>query len=69
VTRSAVALRRRNSAPEHGTPVQLAEAMQNLSELFRAGRADVITDDIENLTGVAPKTFRDWCELHVDEFR
>jgi uncharacterized protein YbjT (DUF2867 family) len=54
---------------EHGTPVQLAEAMQNLNELFRAGRAGVIADDIENLTGVAPRTFRDWCERHVDEFR
>jgi uncharacterized protein YbjT (DUF2867 family) len=54
---------------EHGTPVQLAEAMQNLNELFRAGRAGVIADDIENLTGIAPRTFRDWCERHVDEFR
>ncbi len=52
----------------HGTPVQLAEAMQNLNELFRAGRAGVIADDIENLTGVAPRTFRDWCERHVDMF-
>jgi len=58
-----------NEAIEHGTPVQLAEAMQNLNELFRAGRAGVITDDIENLTGVAPRTFRDWAERHADEFR
>jgi uncharacterized protein YbjT (DUF2867 family) len=54
---------------EHGTPVQLAKAMQNLNELFRAGRAGVIADDIENLTGLAPRTFRDWCERHIDEFR
>jgi uncharacterized protein YbjT (DUF2867 family) len=54
---------------ERGTPVELAEAMQHLNELFRAGRAGVIADDIENLTGVAPRTFRDWCESHVDEFR
>jgi len=53
----------------HGTPVQLAEAMQNLNELFRVGRAGVIADDIENLTGVAPRTFRDWCKRHIDEFR
>ena len=53
---------------EHGTPVQLAEAMQNLNELFRAGRAGVIADDIENLTGVAPRTFRDWCERHATAF-
>ena len=43
--------------------------MQNLNELFRAGRAGVIADDIENLTGLAPRTFRDWCERHIDEFR
>src|SRR5664280_1159297 len=41
----------------------------NLNDLFRAGRAGVIADDLENLTGVAPRTFRDWCERHVDEFR
>jgi uncharacterized protein YbjT (DUF2867 family) len=56
-------------AIQHGTPPQLAEAMQNLNELFRAGRAGVIADDIENLTGIAPRTFRDWCERHADEFR
>jgi uncharacterized protein YbjT (DUF2867 family) len=54
---------------EHGTPPPAAEALQNLNEMFRAGRAGVITDDIENLTGVAPRTFRDWCERHVDTFR
>ncbi len=56
-------------AIENGTPAQLAGALQNLNELFRAGRAGVIADDIENLTGVAPRTFRDWCERHIDEFR
>jgi uncharacterized protein YbjT (DUF2867 family) len=54
---------------EQGTPVPLAEAMKNLNELFRAGRAGVIADDIENLTGVAPRTFRDWCERHAGELR
>jgi len=54
---------------QRGTPVQLAEAMQNLNELFRAGRAGVIADDIENLTGSAPGTFRDWCERHLNAFR
>jgi uncharacterized protein YbjT (DUF2867 family) len=54
---------------EHGTPIQLAEAMKNLNELFRAGRAGVMADDIGNLTGIAPGTFRDWCERHVDEYR
>jgi uncharacterized protein YbjT (DUF2867 family) len=56
-------------AIENGTPAQLAGALQNLNELFRAGRAGVIADDIENLTGIAPRTFRDWCERHINEFR
>ena len=30
--------------------------------------AGQIADDIENLTGVAPRSFPDWCERHVDEF-
>ena len=54
---------------EQGTPPPAAEALQNLNEMFRAGRAGVIADDVENLTGVAPRTFRDWCERHVDLFR
>ena len=56
-------------AIERGTPVQLAEAMQNLNEMFRARLVGQISDDIENLTGIAPATFRDWCERHVDAFR
>jgi len=52
-----------------GTPAPRAAALQNLNELFRAGRAGVIADDIANLTGVAPRTFRAWCERHIDAFR
>ena len=54
---------------EQGTPVPLAEALQNLNELFRVGRAGVIADDIENVTGVVPGTFRTWCERHIEAFR
>ena len=43
--------------------------MKDLNELFRAGRASVIADDIENLTGVAPGSFHDWCERHIAEFQ
>lgn len=55
-------------AIERGTPAQLVEAMRDLNELFRARRVGQIGDDVENLTGTAPATFRDWCERHVDEF-
>jgi uncharacterized protein YbjT (DUF2867 family) len=53
---------------EKGTPKEMAGALQNLNELFRAGRAGVMTSDIENLTGVAPRTFREWCKRHVASF-
>jgi uncharacterized protein YbjT (DUF2867 family) len=55
-------------AIEGGMPVRLAQAMQDLNELFRARRVGQIGDDIENLTGVAPATFRQWCERHIDDF-
>ncbi|WBP86316.1 NAD(P)H-binding protein [Kitasatospora cathayae] len=53
---------------EQGTPPEMAVAVQNLNELFRAGRAGVVSDDITNLTGIAPRTFRQWCEEHAGEF-
>lgn len=53
---------------DRGTPEPEARALQNLHELFRAGRAGVLTDDVENLTGIAPRTFRQWCEQHRGEF-
>lgn len=51
-----------------GMAKPLAAAMRNLNELFRAGRASVRTDDIMNLTGATPRTFRAWCESHAAEF-
>jgi uncharacterized protein YbjT (DUF2867 family) len=53
----------------HGTPAEMAGAVQNLNELFRAGRAGVLADDIANLTGLAPRTFREWAEHHADAFK
>jgi uncharacterized protein YbjT (DUF2867 family) len=54
---------------EHGTPAEMAGAVQNLNELFRAGRAGVLADDITNLTGLAPRTFREWAEHHAGAFK
>jgi uncharacterized protein YbjT (DUF2867 family) len=56
-------------AIQRGTPVALAQATRDLNEMFRARLVGQISDDIENVTGVAPATFRDWCERHVDKFR
>jgi len=51
-----------------GTPEPQARALQNLHELFRAGRSGFLADDVENLTGVAPRTFREWAENHRADF-
>jgi uncharacterized protein YbjT (DUF2867 family) len=58
-----------DSAIQRGTPPQLAGAMEALNELFRAGRAGFVTDDVENLTGKAPATFRAWVERNAGAFR
>ncbi|GAA5039296.1 uncharacterized protein YbjT (DUF2867 family) [Thermocatellispora tengchongensis] len=54
---------------EHGTPEDLAQTVRNLNELVRAGRAGVVAEDITNLTGIAPRTFREWCEDNDRVFR
>ena len=50
-------------APRHQVP------WLGPARLFGPGRASVIADDIANLTGVAPRSFSDWCERHADMFR
>ena len=54
---------------KHGMRADRADALRQLNEIFRAGRAGVVTDDVENLTGTAPCTFRAWCERNADAFR
>lgn len=53
---------------ETGMPERTAHAVRDLNELFRAGRAGVLSDDIKNLTGTAPRTFDQWCAAHPDMF-
>jgi uncharacterized protein YbjT (DUF2867 family) len=57
------------AAIERGTPPEEAHLIERLNEVLRAGRAGFVTDDVENITGIAPGTFRDWCERHADAFR
>lgn len=54
---------------EQGVPAEQAHAVQDLNEMFRAGRAGFLSDDIENLTGTPGGTFRAWAERHSDAFR
>ena len=57
------------AAIQQGTPPEQAHLMERLNETFRARRSVNITDDVENITGVAPGTFRGWCQRHADAFR
>ena len=57
------------AAIQRGTPPEQAHLMERLNEVFRGRRSVAITDDVENITGVAPATFRDWCQRHADAFR
>jgi uncharacterized protein YbjT (DUF2867 family) len=57
------------AAIQQGTPPEQARLMERLNEVFRARRAVAITDDVENITGTAPATFRDWCERNAGAFR
>jgi uncharacterized protein YbjT (DUF2867 family) len=57
------------AAIERGTPPEQAHLMERLNEVLRARRSVNITDDVENITGTAPMTFRDWCAGHIDAFR
>jgi len=57
------------AAIKRGTPPEQAQFMERVNEVYRARRSVNITDDVENITGTAPATFRDWCERHADAFR
>lgn len=53
---------------ERGTPPHMAAARQNLDELFALSRAGIVTDDVYNLTGNAPRSFRTWVQNHTAAF-
>jgi len=57
------------AAIEQGTPPELAHMMEKLNNGLRTGAAGFITDDVENVTGKAPGTFRAWCERNAAAFR
>lgn len=53
---------------ERGTAPPMAAARQNLDELFALSRAGIITDDVYNLTGNTPRSFRTWVQNHTAAF-
>lgn len=46
----------------------MAAARQNLDELFALSRAGILTDDVRNLTGTPPRSFRTWVQNHTAVF-
>jgi uncharacterized protein YbjT (DUF2867 family) len=57
------------AAVERGMLPEQAHRMERLNEVLRTRRALNITDDIQNITGTTPGTFRGWCERNADAFR
>ena len=57
------------AAIQRGTAPEQARLMEHLYETLRARRWVAVTDDVENITGIAPGTFRAWCERSADAFR
>jgi len=53
---------------EAGMEPRMAGARQDLDELFVLHRAGIVTDDVFNLTGNAPRSFRTWVENHTAAF-
>jgi hypothetical protein len=51
-----------------GAPAELVTATRDLNELFRAGRAAMLTDVVERLTGRPPATFESWCRRNAAAF-
>lgn len=39
-------------------PREALDALLNLQEMFRGGRANIITDDVYNITDIAADKFR-----------
>ncbi|MEU7140253.1 NAD(P)H-binding protein [Nocardia sp. NPDC046473] len=54
---------------EHGVPAELADAIMALRATALAAFTSVVHDTVERLTGVPPRTFRQWAVDHAAEFR
>jgi len=42
----------------NGMPREAVDALLNLQQMFRGGRANIITDDVYNITDIAANTLR-----------
>jgi uncharacterized protein YbjT (DUF2867 family) len=51
-----------------GMPEWLAEGVLELMDLMRAGKMDVVTDDVERVTGTKPRTYEQFARDHAGVF-
>ena len=51
-----------------GMPEWLAEGLLELMDLMRAGKMDVVTDDVERVTGTKPRTYEQFAIDHAAVF-
>jgi uncharacterized protein YbjT (DUF2867 family) len=59
----------RDNILQSGMPPEYVEAMLNLFAAMKAGKADVVTDAIQQVTGNKPGTFESWARRNVAAFR
>jgi hypothetical protein len=52
-----------------GTPEWSADALLDLQRLYREGKASVLTDDVERLTGHKPITFDQFAQDYAFAFQ
>ena len=53
---------------QRGTPFMFALVMTGLYTSTRLGMAEAITNEVENLTGHKPKTFREYSEDYKENW-
>ncbi|WP_405161033.1 NAD(P)H-binding protein [Nocardia sp. NBC_01499] len=58
----------RQAILDHGVPAELADAIMALRATALETFTSVVHDTVERLTGVPPRTFRQWVADHVAEF-
>ncbi|MFI6214389.1 NAD(P)H-binding protein [Nocardia brasiliensis] len=59
----------RQALLDHGVPAELADAIMALRATALASFTSVVHDSVERITGVPPRTFRQWATDHAAEFR
>jgi (4-alkanoyl-5-oxo-2,5-dihydrofuran-3-yl)methyl phosphate reductase len=59
----------RDQAAGMGTPPPVIEMMVEYCAAIRAGKADIVTRDVESLVERPPHTFAEWARANADAFR